>query len=116
MIEMKSKGNGSPERQFFERAVRLESEISDLRTDLKALWDEAKRDPQMDAQAIRSLKRAVKISLEPDGRRKRREQAEISAYELLQRLGHNYSATPLGNAAMAAAGARYDPETGEIRE
>ena len=35
--------NNSPEREYFARAVKLESERAELTADLKALWDEVER-------------------------------------------------------------------------
>ena len=104
--------NSSPERQYFDRAVGLENEKADLAADLKALWDEARRDPEMDAKTLKAIRRAVRLHVEDPERRQRREQTELDAKELLARLGV-LADLPLGQAAIGTA-APYDPETGEV--
>lgn len=90
--------NGSPEHNYFERAVRLENEKADLVTDLKALWEEVARDPDMNKESVKVLKRAVKVHIEDPERRAARKQLELDAEELLARLGQ-LGDTPLGQAA-----------------
>ena len=87
---MKSNGpeqdNGSPERRYFERAVTLENERTDLSSDIKALWEQARRDPEMDARTLKTLRKAVRLHIEDPARRARREETELDAKELLMRL------------------------------
>jgi uncharacterized protein (UPF0335 family) len=110
----KLSNNGSPERQYFERAVALENERAELTADLKATWEAARRDPEMDATTLKALKRAVKLHIEDPQRQARRLQTEADAQELRERLGV-LASTPLGEAAMGKRHG-YDPETGEVHE
>lgn len=86
----------SPEHRYFDRLVNLEREKQSLVDDIKATYDEAKRDPEFEGE-IKILRRAVRMHIEDDDKRVARLKTDRAAMELLERL---LGGTPLGDAAL----------------
>jgi uncharacterized protein (UPF0335 family) len=91
----------TPEQSHFDRIIRLEREKQNLSEDIKSVYAEAKEDPDFH-EDIKVLRRAVRLALESDEKRQKRRQLDISAEELLRRLGALCD-MPLGRAAVAEA-------------
>lgn len=88
------------EKPHFDRIMRVEQDIRDGKEDLKALWQSAKE--AMDKENLAVLKRAVRLALEDDDKKRARRELEGQAEALLAALGP-FVDSPLGEAAMRAA-------------
>lgn len=83
------------EKPHFDRIMNVEREKQERIDDLKALWESAKE--ALDKDALRVLKRAVKLALEDPDKAAERRELERQAQLLIEQLG------PLGEAAARAA-------------
>lgn len=84
-----------PEKPHFDRIMQTEREIASYKEDLKALWQSAK--DALDKDALKVLKRGVKLALEDPDKAEERHELERKAQLLIEQLG------PLGEAAARAA-------------
>ena len=91
--------NRPPENPFFMDIIALEDEIAKRKTDIKQLYADAKETEGVD---IKLLRRAVKLHMEGDEKRRKRKCFEETAEDLLGRLGA-LASTPLGEAAIRDA-------------
>ncbi len=91
--------NRPPENPFFMDIIALEDEIAERRADIKQLYKDAKGTKGVD---VKLLRRAVKLHMEGDEKRRKRKRFEETAEDLLDRLG-SLASTPLGEAAIRDA-------------
>jgi hypothetical protein len=84
----------TPEKPHFDRLMQAERDIASYKEDLKALWQSAK--DALDKDALKVLKRAVKLALEDPDKAEERRELERQAQMLIEQLG------PLGEAAARA--------------
>ena len=91
--------NRPPENPFFMDIIALEEEIAERKLDIKHLYKDAKEAEGVD---VKLLRRAVKLHMEGDERRRARKRLEETAEDLLGRLGA-LASTPLGEAALRDA-------------
>jgi uncharacterized protein (UPF0335 family) len=91
--------NRPPENPFFMDIIALEDEIAERKADIKQLYNDAKETEGVD---VKLLRRAVKLHMEGDEKRRKRKRFEETAEDLLRRLGV-LASTPLGEAAMRDA-------------
>jgi uncharacterized protein (UPF0335 family) len=83
-------------RSIVQRIVRLQEERQGLADDIKEIYAEAKSA----GYDLKGLRLVVRRQMEDEEARLKREEIELSADELEDRLGPDFAALPLGAAAI----------------